>query len=136
MQAIEGLLHSDYNPGEGDIKQDVFIKGISLRKLIKLRPFNTHFAIEHLNPRDIVDLLNSGDSPSESDLFVPKPHVTHITNHRLGTSYPVRGFEVEFADIQAESKADDDAETELIDPNNFIVHCYLKLIPSLMICLS
>ena len=119
MQAIEGLLHSDYNPGEGDIKQDVFIKGISLRKLIKLRPFNTHFAIEHLNPRDIVDLLNSGDSPSESDLFVPKPHVTHITNHRLGTSYPVRGFEVEFADIQAESKADDDAETELIDPEQF-----------------
>ena len=99
MNTIEGLLHTDYIPHDDDIKEDVLINGVSLSKLSKLRPFNTHFSVEHCDPKDMVDLLSSGRVPNASDLQVPKPRVSQVTNDRLGIHYPIRDMQSEFADM-------------------------------------
>ena len=119
MRAIEGLLHSDYIPADDEIKEDLSLMGISLSRLSKFRPFNTHFMVEHHDPRDMVNLLRVGDEPdAKVDLFVHKPHVSESTNTRLRTDYPVKSKETAFNDIILENE--DNNIDALVNTDDFI----------------
>ena len=98
-----------------DIKQNISLDGISFRKLIKYRPFNIHFSVEHLMTKDLLFILRNEDNADIlDDLKVRKPHVTDITNKRLNLRFPVRNLESEFAEFQLESDmmADDQKDTD------------------------
>ena len=97
IRTIEGLLHSDYTPKEGEMKEEVYIHGIRLSKLAKFRPFNTHFSIDSFSPQTLCEIIQLGDEPDEKDLDVPIPHVSQITNDRLGIDFPIRGMDAEYA---------------------------------------
>lgn len=118
MKTIEGLLHTDYVPKKGDIKNDFFINGISFSKLSKLRPFNTHFSIESCTHNELLNLVMKGQEPSLDDLKVPKPKVSPITNIRLGTNFPIRNQEYEFTDMLIESNVEEKYKESKIDYEN------------------
>ena len=99
IRTIEGLLHSDYIPKEEEIKEDILMNGISLKKLIKYRPFNTHFSIDNLPPETLCEIIKRGETPDIKDLDVPIPHVSSITNERLKINFPIRGLDSEYAPV-------------------------------------
>jgi hypothetical protein len=96
IRTVEGLLHTDFNPGNVD--WDIKINDLSLKSLLYLRPFNVHFNIEHCSDEDLCKILKSSDDP----LKVPRPLVTDITNFRLGTNFKIRSSESEFAELATE----------------------------------
>jgi hypothetical protein len=96
IRTVEGLLHTDYNPG--NVSWDIDINDLSLRSLLYLRPFNVHFNIEHCSDDDLCRILENSENP----LKVPKPLVTDVTNFRLGTNFKVRSTDSDFAELTTE----------------------------------
>jgi len=102
MKCEEGLMHTDYIPES--IRNDVKIMGMSLRKLLPLRPFNTHFNLEYISDSVLCDLLLTSSDP----LKVPKPQISEITKKRLGViNYDLRGMDMEYAEIVTRDDVDE-----------------------------
>ena len=123
IRTIEGLLHTNYIPKQEDIKKDVYIMGISLKKMIPFRPFNIHFSVEQLGVHDLCHLLK--DKGTIQDLRVEKPRVSAINAERL-TDIPIdliiKRQSSEFNDVMIEEtdlKIDDDVDVISDMINNF-----------------
>lgn len=108
MRTIEGLLHTDYSPKT--LNWDIRLMGISLKSIMHLRPFNSHFSIEYCNDRDLVDILLACDN----GLRVSRPKVTSVTNQRLKTNFDERPMDDDFEDflMEEDTKLDDFIESK------------------------
>jgi hypothetical protein len=118
LSTVAGLLHSDYIPTENEIKESYTINGISIRKLVMLRPFNTHFSIEHCEPSTLIGLL-CNDNPSQDDLKVPVPQVSKVTNLRLRSNYPERSNVNEMVNWFNEEIKEEEVDISGIDDAKF-----------------
>jgi hypothetical protein len=105
MKTVEGLLHTDYKADPTEIHSNMTIHGLPLLNLINMGIFTSTFSLEHFSSKDLVDLLNHKGIPTMTDLDVPKPNVSRITNSRLNINFPERGQEYDLAEVMLSTES-------------------------------
>lgn len=109
LNTIEGLLHTNYVPDDLSHSAEISVQGIPINRIIKHRPFNTHFSIEHIRPDELCRIIRIHPYELRKlDLLVPPPMVQDITNKRLGIELKTRSYDIEFSDIITEEVKIDD----------------------------
>lgn len=120
LRTILGLLQSDYIPDESEIKEDVLLQGISLKKLTPYRPFSADFSINTIPNKTLCQILCNDEPIGASDIMVPEPMVSEVTNQRLGINYRTRDNTSDFAEVQIESH-DEGKDFKMSDVVNWII---------------